>query len=172
MQLLSQREQSARADDVSNVHSFASDAFVHGGVIGVKSFTHIFPKSLAVIIRFFAPIMTSRSFTTVVLQEGVMAPLHSGSHNVRDSKNLLVSQTPCADAILWVEDPNGDSSCPVQGTRIQRFLLHSPARLDSVANNDQSKRFAAVAFSIRDVHNTRPDDCLTLRERWFGIVKP
>ena len=57
----------------------------------------MFPKSVAVITRFFSHLMPAQIFTMLVLQEGVMAPLHRDSHNVPGSKNLLVSLIPCAE---------------------------------------------------------------------------
>ena len=124
VQLLSYlpREQSARADAADDVHSFASGAFVHGGIIGVRSLTRMFPKSTAVVTRFFGQLMPPHSFTTVIvqLQEGVvMAPLHRDSHNAPDSKNLLVSLTPCTEPLLRVEDPEGYSPCPAPGVKLQ-----------------------------------------------------
>ena len=73
VQLLSYlpRKQSARAEAADDVHSFASGAFVHGGIVGVRSLTRMFPKSTAVITRFFGQLMPSHSFTTVIVQEGV-----------------------------------------------------------------------------------------------------
>ena len=178
MQLLSYlpREQSARADAADDVHFFASGAFVHGGIIGVRSLTRMFPKSTAVITRFFGQLMPLHSFTTVIVQEGVMAPLHRDSHNAPDSKNLLVSLTPCTEPLLWVEDSDGDSPAP--GVHLQGFLLKSPARLDprrwhaSIATSNPSTRFTAVAFTIRDANNISPDDCRLLREPGFKLQQP
>ena len=96
MQLLSYllRETSARADAAIDARSFASGVFVHGKVIGVRNLTRMFPKSIAVLIRFFAQLMVSHNFTTAMLQEGVMAPLHRDSRNAPGSKSLLVSLIP------------------------------------------------------------------------------
>ena len=177
VQLLSYlpREQSARAEAADDVHSFASGAFVHGGIVGARSLTRMFPKSTAVITRFFGQLMPSHSFTAVIVQEGVMAPLHGDSHNAPDSKNLLVNLTPCTEPLLWVEDPEGDSPCPAPGVRLQGFLVKSPARFDprrwhaSIATSNPSTRFTAVAFTIRDANNTSPDDCRLLRELGFKL---
>ena len=90
----------------------------------------MFPKSTAVITRFFGQLMPSHSFTTVIVREGVMAPLHRDSHNAPDSKHLLVSLTPSTEPLLWVGDPDGDSPCPAPGVQLQGLLSKSPARFD------------------------------------------
>ena len=94
-----------------------------------------------------------------------MAPLHRDSHNAPDSKNLLARLTPCTEPLLWVEDPDGDSPCPVPGMH-----LNIPARFDprrwyaSMATSNPSTSFTAVAFSIRDATDISPYDCRLLRE--------
>ena len=177
VQLLSYlpREQPARADAADDTHSFASGAFVHGGIIGVRRLTRMFPKSTAVITRFFGQLMPLHSFTTVIVQQGVITPLHRDSHNAPDCTSLLVSLTLCTEALLWVEDPDGDPPCPVPSVRLQGFLLKSPARFDprrwhaSIATSNPSTRFTAVAFTIRDASNISPDDCGLLRELAFKL---
>ena len=57
----------------------------------------MFPKSTVV----FAQLVPSHRFATVVLQEGVTAPLHTDAHNAPGSETLLVNLIPCADAILY-----------------------------------------------------------------------
>ena len=74
-----------------------------------------------------------------------MAPLHRDSHNAPCSENLLVvSLALCAEPLLWVQDPDGDSPCAVTAVHLQGFLLKSPARFDprrwhaSIASSKQS----------------------------------
>ena len=85
------------------------------------------------ICKFFKHYMPAHTFTSVILQQGVVTSVHRDSRNAEDSSNLLVSLTPVNGPILWVEDSQGDTQCPdpkCSSVGTVGLLLKNPARFN------------------------------------------
>ena len=74
--------------------------------------------------------MPSHTYTSVILQQGVVISFHNNSHNEQGSCNLLVSLTPAHGPILWIEDQQGSARCPDISRAQLGTLLGNPARFD------------------------------------------
>ena len=100
--------------------------------------------------------MPAHTFTSVLLQQGVVASPHRDSRNAEGSFNLLVSLTPAHGPILWIEDPQGDIKCPNTKYSSVSFLLNNPARFNPrslhctvVSSGGAADRIVVVAFTIK-----------------------
>ena len=93
-------ERDSRGIDPNASHVFAAGAFVQGGVYGLRKQTDRFTLSVSMICRFFKHYMPAHTFTSVLLQQGVVTSPHRDSHNAEGSSNLLVSLTPANGPIL------------------------------------------------------------------------
>ena len=169
-------DRDSRGIDPNASHVFAAGAFVQGGVYGLRKQTVRFKLSVSMICRFFKHYMPAHTFTSVILQQGVVTSPHRDSHNAEGSRNLLVSLTPANGPILWVEDPEGDTKCPDSRYSSLGTLLSNPARFDPrtlhctiVSHGNAVHRIVAVAFTIRQPERLSAPDRKVLRELGFNL---
>ena len=169
-------DRDSRGIDPNASHVFAAGAFVQGGVYGLRKQTVRFKLSVSMICRFFKHYMPAHTFTSVILQQGVVTSPHRDSHNAEGSRNLLVSLTPANGPILWVEDPEGDTKCPDSRYASLGTLLSNPARFDPrtlhctiVSHGNAVHRIVAVAFTIRQPERLSAPDRKVLRELGFNL---
>ena len=149
---------------------------VHSSRDGLRKRTVKFKLSVSLICRFFKHYMPAHTFTSVLLQQGVVTSPHRDSHNAEGSSNLLVSLTPANGPILWVEDPEGDTKCPGSRYSSVGVLLSNPARFNPrslhctvVSSGSAVNRTVAVAFTVRQPERLSDLDCKVLRELGFNL---
>ena len=169
-------EGDSRGIDPNASHVFAAGTFVQGGVYGLRKRTVKFWLSVSMICRFFRHYMPVHTFTSVLLQQGVVTSPHRDSQNAEGSRNLLVSLTPANGPILWVEDPEGDTKCLDSKCSSAGVLLSSPARFNPrslhctvVSSGSAVNRVAAVAFTIRQPQRLFDLNCKILHDLGFNL---
>ncbi|CAE7197419.1 unnamed protein product [Symbiodinium natans] len=156
-------------------HVFSAGAFVLGGVFGLQTNTHKFQYATALICRFFRRYMPSHKFSSIIVQQGVVAGLHRDSNNAEGSKNLLVALNPTSGPILWVEDEEGTVQCPNDDS-LWGHMLCNPALFNPRARHctvltgcEASERIVAIAFLIRNAERLSPSDRATLLSAGFNL---
>ena len=131
---------------------------------------------MSAICRFFSHYMPSHTYTSVTLQQDVVASLHRDLRNEEGSSHLLVSLTPAYGPILWVEEHQGISRCPDASCTKTGTLLGNPARFDPrvlhctvVSSGHVSDRIVAVAFTVRQPERLPDQRKRTLLDLGFNV---
>ena len=119
--------------------------------------------------------MPSHKFSSIIVQQGVVAGLHRDSNNAEGSKNLLVALNPTSGPILWVEDEEGTVQCPNDDS-LWGHMLCNPALFNPRARHctvltgcEASERIVAIAFLIRNAERLSPSDRATLLSAGFNL---
>ena len=101
-----------RIDSKHNGFYQVYGAWTHGGMQGVTRSVHLFPMVTRYLNEFVRARCNDPAFTwtSVVISKDSMAKVHSDSHNLKGSTNVLLSFGDHQGGKLWTEDPDVPNS--------------------------------------------------------------
>ena len=101
-----------RIDSKHNGFYQVYGAWTHGGMQGVTRSVHLFPMVTRYLNEFVRARCNDPAFTwtSVVISKDSMAKVHSDSHNLKGSTNVLLSFGDHKGGKLWTEDPDVPNS--------------------------------------------------------------
>ena len=103
----------SRRTPTSKASSWATGAFTHGGVSGLRNGSKRMPAVTSFFARFARDVMGAEEFATVVVQKNGRGSMHRDFHNKPGSRNWVCPLTSCVGGGLWVQ-AEGLEPCHLQ----------------------------------------------------------
>ena len=93
-----------RIKQKSEVKSWFTGAFVHGGKAGPRTNVECYAYTSKLLVKFAKKYSEGNSFSAVGIARNSQLGLHRDSHNDASSKNMVVPLTSFEDGHLWIQD--------------------------------------------------------------------
>ena len=93
----------SRRTPTNKASSWATGAFTHGGVSGLRNGSKRLPAVTSFFAKFARDVVGAEHFATVVVQKNGRGSIHRDFHNKPGSKNWVCPLTSCAGGGLWVQ---------------------------------------------------------------------
>ncbi|CAE7828798.1 RE1 [Symbiodinium sp. CCMP2592] len=145
---------------------WTAGAFVHGGIVGVKNATGVFPASTRALIKYVKQLEPEHKFNAVAITTDIEAKQHVDAHNV--GKNLVASLSYFKGGALEVEYPEGARLLPLDGDHTHQ--LFDPKFKHSTKPWFGGSRIVLVAYSVRDSGKLKEDQIKYLQGHGFEWV--
>ncbi|OLP85824.1 hypothetical protein AK812_SmicGene33144 [Symbiodinium microadriaticum] len=97
-----------RIKQKSEVKSWFTGAFVHGGKAGPRTNVECYPYTSKLLVKFAKKYSEGNSFSAVGIARNSQLGLHRDSHNDASSKNMVVPLTSFENGHLWIQDDEVD----------------------------------------------------------------
>ena len=166
------KEPSPRAAEGS---SFTAGAFVHGGVVGVRTTTGKYPASTALFVAWLKHAAPGCVFSSIAVLDQSPSSMHKDLQNA-PFPNIITPLTAFQGGCLWVEG---------EGSEVREFQGHDviggpvpwngPCLLLSASENAhcvlpwQGRRLVLVGFTVRFVEKLKPPAKAELRLLGFPL---
>ena len=125
---------------------WSAGAFVHGGVVGVKTATVAFPASTRVFVKYAKQLQPDHKFNAVAITVDIGAQQHVDAHNV--GLNLVAGLSFFKGGGLEIEESEGKKLLPLDGDHTHQ--LFDPHVKHSTRPWYSGSRVVLVAYSVRD----------------------
>ena len=93
-----------RMKSKSDVKSWFTGAFVHGGKAGLRTNVDRFPYASKLLVEFGKQFAKKKTFSAVGIARNSQLGLHRDSHNDQTSSNIIVPLTSFENGDLWTQD--------------------------------------------------------------------
>ncbi|CAE7281567.1 GIP [Symbiodinium sp. CCMP2592] len=121
-------------------------AFVHGGIVGVKTATGSFPASTRAFVKYVKQLKPDHKFNAIAVTTDVEAKQHVDAHNV--GENLVAGLSYFKGGALEVEEPTGVKVLPLDGD--VPYQVFEPKHRHSTRPWYGGSRVVLIAYSVRD----------------------
>ena len=155
--------------------SWASGAYVHGGIVGLRHNLVQYPLVSRVFARLITSIFPDLEFTSFVVLLNAQTPAHQDLNSQSGFLNALIPLNKFEEGGLWLEGP-GDEPCPdpafphSKGTIVP---LQEPVLFDAHQRHAtcpwRGTRCVLAAFVINDFHKLSPESEALLRQADFNL---
>ena len=125
---------------------WTAGAFVHGGIIGVKTATSVFPASTRAFIKYVNQLETGHKFNAVAVTTDIGAKQHVEARNV--GMNLVAGLSYFKGGALVVESPDKEKLLPLDGDITRQVF--DPKFKHSTRPWHGGSRIVLIAYSVRD----------------------
>ena len=142
---------------------WSAGAFVHGGVVGVRTATSVFPASTRAFIKYVNQLDPTHQFNAVAVTTDVEARQHVDAHNV--GMNLVAGLSYFKVGALIVESPDGEIFLPLDGDITHQTF--NPKFKHSTKPWYGGPRIVLIAYSVRDSGKLKDHQVKYLRD--FGF---
>ena len=159
----------------SGEFSWASGAYVHGGIVGLRHNLVQYPLVSRVFSRLITSIFPDLEFTSFVVLLNTQTPAHQDLNNQSGFLNALIPLNKFEDGGLWLEGP-GHEPCPdpafpqATGTIVP---LQEPVLFDAHQRHAtcpwRGTRCVLAAFVMNDFHKLSPESEALLRQAEFNL---
>ena len=140
---------------------WASGAFVHGGVLGLKKSTTVFPMATRAFVKYIKQVKPDHEFNSVVVNINIQAKGHKDIHNA--GSNLVLPLSAFKGGEIEVDTPEGTHLLTLQDGP-QTF---DPKCLHSTRPWSNGNRVVLLAYSVRDSAKLKAEDSALLRDIGF-----
>ncbi|OLP75490.1 Copia protein [Symbiodinium microadriaticum] len=144
--------------------TWATGAYVHGGVVGVLANTKKFPTVTKVLVRYLRQECPGFHFNNIVLMKDIKAEWHKDAHNVGENAVLPLSDF-CGGDILVKRD--GQVSRLEVSKGPQFFDPHHEHRTEECT---RGRYLLLVGYSIRDSGKLKEGDVAFLEDLGFQWI--
>ena len=141
-------------------------AFVHGGIVGVKTATTSFPASTKVFVKYVKQIKPDHKFNAVAVITDVETTQHVDAHNV--GENLVAGLSSFKGGALEVEEPSGMRVLSLEGD--VPYQVFEPRFRHSTRPWPGGSRIVLVAYSTRDSAKIKQPQVDLLHDLGFDWV--
>ena len=155
--------------------SWASGAYVHGGIVGLRHNLSAHPLASQVFARFISSIYPQLEFTSLVILSNTMAPAHQDLNNHAGFPNALIPLNTFSQGGLWIEG-SGDVPCPdgsYPAATGHVLSLREPILFDAHQLHAtcpwQGDRCVLAAFVINDFHKLSSEHRRSLCQAEFQL---
>eukprot|EP00439_Symbiodinium_sp_Y106_P050041 s545_g6.t1 len=145
---------------------WTAGAFVHGGIVGVKKATAVFPASTRAFVKYVKQLEPDHKFNAVAVTTDVEAKQHVDAHNV--GKNLVAGLSCFKGGALEVEQPDGIKLLPLDGDVTHQVF--DPKFKHSTKPWHGGSRVVLIAYSTRDSGKLREDQRKYLENYGFEWI--
>ena len=175
-----------RIDSKHNGFYQVYGAWTHGGMQGVTRSVHLFPMVTRYLNEFVRARCNDPAFTwtSVVISKDSMAKVHSDSHNLKGSTNVLLSFGEHQGGKLWTEDPGVPNSEAVfqndgRGVSLKGKVFNTydtPVHFDPSVKHCvlpyRGTRISITAYTSRGFPKMTNDEIEQLKKFGFRCGKP
>ena len=141
---------------------WTSGAFVHGGVLGLKKSTTVFPMATRAFVKYVKQVKPDHEFNSVAVNINIQAKGHKDIHNA--GANLVVPLSAFKGGEIEVDTPEGAQLLKLQDGP-QTF---DPKCLHSTRQWSNGNRVVLLAYSVRDSGKLKAEDSAVLRDIGFA----
>ena len=140
---------------------WASGAFVHGGVVGLKRSTVSFPMATRVFAKYVRQVAPDHEFNSVAVNVNVQAKGHKDIHNV--NMNMIAALSAFKEGGVDVDTESGPVTLDV--TSGPKFF--SPKDTHSTRPWSNGNRVVLLAYSVRDSAKLSEEHAEVLKDIGF-----
>ena len=155
--------------------SWASGAYVHGGIVGLRHNLVQYPLTSKILAKLISSTFPELEFTSFVVLYNTLTPAHQDLNNQSGFPNALIPLSKFKDGGLWLEGPGSDP-CPdpslpdARGTIIP---VHEPILFDAHQRHATcpwvGDRCVLAAFVINDFRKLDSESINLLTQAAFKL---
>ena len=155
--------------------SWASGAYVHGGIVGLRHNLVQYPLTSKIFAKLISSTFPELEFTSFVVLYNTLTPVHQDLNNQSGFPNALIPLSKFKDGGLWLEGPGSDP-CPdpslpdARGTIVP---LHEPILFDAHQRHATcpwvGDRCVLAAFVINDFRKLDAESINLLTQAAFKL---
>ena len=157
--------------------SWASGAYVHGGIVGLRHNLVQYPLTSKIFAKLISSTFPELEFTSFVVLYNTLTPVHQDLNNQSGFPNALIPFSKFKDGGLWLEGPGSDP-CPdpslpdARGTVVP---LHEPILFDAHQRHATcpwvGDRCVLAAFVINDFRKLDAESINLLTQAAFKLLR-
>ena len=168
------RESTGTSEGEACPKAWASGAYRHGGVLGIRNSSKTFPYATRVVNQFIrAKLGEDATWSTFSIHRNFSVKRHRDSHNARDKYSRLIRITDFKEGGLWTqlganEEVNEDEIVMLDGKRGRIHPLHSEEGSGNVVSFDsrqwhatmpwKGERIVIAVYTVRGLGKMSQDD--------------
>ena len=168
------RESTETSEGETHPKAWASGAYRHGGVLGIRNSSKEFPYATRVVNQFIRTHLgEDATWSTFSIHRSLSVKRHRDSHNARDKYSRLIPITDFKEGGLWTqlgtnEEVNEDEVVMLDGKRGRVYPLRSEEGSMNVVSFDsrqwhatmpwKGERLVVAVYTVRGLERMSQDD--------------